>query len=88
MGEQGPPVVKKKDFLTKVIVDHMELQNKCFWRVLSLWCAVLALLESQNALNTGCFETKNGSKNGSKMCFSKQDYTKIWAARTNETSPF
>ena len=52
-----------------MILDHMECQNKCFWRVLSSWWPVLALLKSQNALKKGCF----GTKNGSKMCFSKND---------------
>ena len=51
----------------------MECQNRCFWRVLSSWWLVLALLKSQNALKMGCFRTKKWAKNGSKMCFSKND---------------
>ena len=38
MGQQ-----KKDDFFEKVILDHMECQNKCFWRVLSSLRPVLAL---------------------------------------------
>ena len=60
MGQQGPPGAKKKDFFSKVILDHMECQNKCFWRVLSSWWPVVALLKSQNALKMSCFGTKNG----------------------------
>ena len=59
----------KKKLFSKMIVDHMECQNKCFWRVLSPWCSVLPLLKAQKALKMGCF----GTKNGSKMCFSKND---------------
>ena len=69
MGQQGPPGAKKKDFFSKMIPDHMECQNKCFWRVLSSWWPVLAVLKSPNALKMGYF----GTKNGSKMCFSKND---------------
>ena len=69
MGQQGPPGAKKKVFFSKMILDHMECQNKCFWRVLSSWWPIVALLKSQNALKMGCF----GTKNGSKMGFSKND---------------
>ena len=68
MGHQGPPAAKET-FFSKVIVDHMECQNNCFWRVLSSWWPVLALQKSQNALKMGCF----GTKKELKMCFSKND---------------
>ena len=58
-----------------MILHHMECQNKWFWRVLSLWWPVLALLKSQNALKMGCFATKIWVKNGSKKCFSKNDHS-------------
>ena len=45
-----------------MIVHHMECQNKCFWRILSSWWLVLALLKSQNALKMGCLGTKMGHK--------------------------
>ena len=64
MSQQGPPGAKKKDFLSKMTLDHMECQNKCCWRILSSWWPVLALLKSQNALKMGYFGTKNGSKMG------------------------
>ena len=50
-------------------LDRMECHNKCFGRALSPWWSVLALLKYQNALEMGCFETKNGSK----ICFAKND---------------
>ena len=56
-----------------MILDHMECQIKCFWRVLSSWCSVLALLKSQNALKMGCVGTKNQSKMRQKCVFSKSD---------------
>ena len=65
MGQQGA----KNDFFQKMILDHMECQNKCFWRVLSSWWPVLALLKSQNAMKMGW--TKNGSKMGQKYVFPK-----------------
>ena len=70
MGQQGPPgwtlpgAKKKNDFFQKMILDHMECQNKCFWRVLSSWWPVLALLKYQNASKMGCFGTKKWVKNG------------------------
>ena len=70
MGQQGPPGAKKSLF-AKMIPDHMECQNKCFWRVLSSWLPVLALPNSQNALKIGDFGTKNGSKMGQKCVFQK-----------------
>ena len=51
---------EKKRYFSKMILDHMECQNKCFWRVLSLWWPVLALVKSQKALKMGAFGTKNG----------------------------
>ena len=63
---------KKNDFLKKnMIRDHVECQSKCFWRVVSSWWPVLALLKSPDALKMGCFETKNGSKMGQKCVFPK-----------------
>ena len=62
MVQQGPRGAK-------MILDHMECQNKCFWRVLSSWLPVLALLKIPKCLEMGCF----GTKNGSKMPFSKND---------------
>ena len=62
---------KKIDFFEKMILDHMECQNKCFWRVLSQWWPVVALLKSQNALKMGCFGGGGGraSKTGQKCVF-------------------
>ena len=54
MGHQGPPGAKET-FFSKIIVDHMECQNNCFWRVLNSWWPVLALQKSQNALRMGCW---------------------------------
>ena len=62
MGQQGPLGAQKNDFFSKMILDHMENQNKCFWCILSPWWPVVALLKSQNALKGGGFATKNGSK--------------------------
>ena len=62
MGQQGPPGAKKKRLFSKMIPDHMECQNKCFWCVLSSWWPVLALIKSQNALKMGCFGRKMGQK--------------------------
>ena len=72
MGQQGPPGGKKWLF-SKMILDHMECQNKCFWRVLSLWWPVLGLPKSPKCLENGLFRDKEWVKNGSKMCFSKKD---------------
>ena len=65
MGQQRRPGGQKGLF-SKMILDHMECQNKCFSRVLSAWWPPLALLKSQNALKMGCFGTKKGSKMGQK----------------------
>ena len=54
-------------------MDHMECPKKCFWRVLSSWWPVLALLKSPNALEMDCFGAKNGSKMGQKKSFPKND---------------
>ena len=69
--------VQKKDFFSKMILDHMECQNKCFQRVLSSWWPVLALLnlEKPKGLENGLFCDQKWVKNGSKMCFSKNDPT-------------
>ena len=64
MGQLGPPGAKKKRLFSKMIVDHMECLNKCFWRVLSSLRPVVALLTYLNALKMGRFGTKNGSKTG------------------------
>ena len=70
MSQQGPPCAKN-DIFQKMILDHMECQNNCFWRLLSSWWPVLALLKSQKALKRGCFATKNGTKMGQKCVFPK-----------------
>ena len=70
MGQQGPPG-EENDFFSKMILDHMECQNKPFWRVLSSWWPVLALLKSQNALKMGYFGQKNGSTMAQKCVFPK-----------------
>ena len=46
-----------------MILDHMECQNKCFWRVLSSWWPVLAPQKSHNALKMGCFWDQKWVKN-------------------------
>ena len=56
---------------SKIVLDHMECQNKCFWRVLTLWWPVLSLPESQNALEMGCFATKMGQKRVKNVFFPK-----------------
>ena len=71
MGQQGPLGAKKKRTFSKMIVDHMECQNKYFRRGLSSWWPVVALPKSQNALKMGCFGTINGSKMGQKCAFPK-----------------
>ena len=70
MGQQGPQGAKKTTF-SKMILDHMACQNKCFWCVLSLWWPVVALLKSQNALKMGWFGTKDQSKMDQKCIFPK-----------------
>ena len=61
MGQQGPPSAKKIRF--SKIIDHIECQNKCFWRGLSLWWPVLALIKkSQNALETSFLGQEMGQK--------------------------
>ena len=52
-----------------MFVDHMV----CFLERPSWWWPVLAPLKSQNALKMGSSGTKKRVKNGSKMCFSKND---------------
>ena len=61
----------KKMTFSKITVDHLECQNKCFWCVWSSRWPVLALLKSQNALKMGCIGTKSGSKMGQKCLFPK-----------------
>ena len=68
MGQQRSTGCKKKTFF-KMILEHMECQNKCFWRVLSSWCPFVALPKSGNAPKTGCFCRKKGSKMGQKCVF-------------------
>ena len=55
----------------RVHLIHMQPTFGGFWRILSSWWPVLALLKSQNALKLGCFATKNGSKMGQKCVFPK-----------------
>ena len=71
-----------------MILDHMECQNKWFWRILSSWWPVLALLKSQNALKMECFATKNGSKMGQKKCFSRNDPKPFGVPKQVEWSHF
>ena len=71
MGQQGPPRAKKLLFFSNMIRDHMECQNKCFWRVLSSWWPVLAPLKSQNALKMSFVATENESKMGQKCVVPK-----------------
>ena len=75
MGQQGPLGAKK---FSKMILDHMECQNKCFWRILSPWWPRFGPPKIQKCLENGLFGTKNGSKmgqkwakNGSKWVFPK-----------------
>ena len=70
MGQQGPPRAKKY-FFSNMIRDHMECQNKCFWRGLSSWWPVLAPLKSQNALKMSFVWTENESKMGQKCVVPK-----------------
>ena len=70
MGQRGPTGAKKNLFI-KMILDHMECQNKRFQRVLGWWWPILALLKFQNAPKMGCFGTKKGSKMGENMFFQK-----------------
>ena len=63
----------RKFLFPTMILNHMQCQNKCFWRVLSSWWPVLALLKSQNALKMGCFGAKNGSNMGQKCVFPKMN---------------
>ena len=84
MGQQSPPAAKKY-FFPKMILDHMECQNKCFWRILSSWWPVVALLQSQNAMKMGCFGTRNGSKMGQKCIFPKMIPDQLgWQNKGNE----
>ena len=53
-----------------MILEHMECQNKCFTACFE---PLLAFLKSQNALHMGRFGTNKWVKNGSKICFSKND---------------
>ena len=71
MGQQGPPGAKNMVFFKKMILDHMECQNKCFWHIWSSWWPFWALLNSQNALKMGCLWTKKGSKMHQKCVFPK-----------------
>ena len=71
IGQQGPPGAKKRIF-SKMILDHMECPNTCFWRVLSSFWPILALLKSQIALKMGYFAAKNGSKMGQKWVIPKK----------------
>ena len=55
--------LKKRFFFSKMILHHMECQNKYFWRILSSWWPVLPpLLKSQNALKMGFLGPKMGQK--------------------------
>ena len=83
MGQQGPPGAKKRLF-SKMILDHMECQNKCFWHILSPWWPVSAPPKSQNALKMGSFEVKNGST----MCLSKNDPRAFGVHKQVKWAPF
>ena len=80
MGPNGVNTVHRVQiFFLQKCQHHMPKQ--VFWCILSSWWAVLALLESQNALKMGQkfifqdfkFWDEKWVKNGSKRCFSKND---------------
>ena len=56
-----------------MILDHMQCQNKCFWHVLTSWWPIVALLKSQKCLENLLFCDQKLVKNGSKMCFPKNE---------------
>ena len=68
--QQGPPGAKKVTFFKNDLGPH-GMPKQVFWARFELVVPVVALLESQNALKMGCFETKNGSKMGQKWVFRK-----------------
>ena len=56
-----------------MILDQMECQNKCFWRVLSSRVAYFGPPKIPKCLENGLLRDKKWVKNGSEMWFSKND---------------
>ena len=73
MGQQGPPGAKKKRLLSKMIVDHMECQNKCFLAHFEFVVARFGPPKIPNCLENGLIWDKKWVKRGSKMWFSKNN---------------
>ena len=70
-GTKNGSKMGEKRVFPKVILDHSGCSNKSFGSILNPWCRVLAHGKSQNALERGWFNTKNGSKLGEKRNFRK-----------------
>ena len=73
MGQQGPPGAKKKGHFSKRILDHIECQDKCFLAHFEVVVACLGTREIPKCLQNGPLCNQNRVKNGSKLCFSKND---------------
>ena len=56
-----------------MIVDHMECQNKYFWRIFEVVVARCGPPKIPKCLENGLFGDRKWVKNGLKMCFSKKD---------------
>ena len=71
MGQQGPPAAQK-GFVSKMIVDHMECQNKCFLAHFEFVVARFGPPKIPNCLETGLFwDKKLGQKRVKNVFFQK-----------------
>ena len=71
-GQQGH-LDPKNAFSQKMILDHVGCQNKCFWHVLSLQLPFFGPPKIPKCLENGLFWGEQSIKNGSKICFPKND---------------
>ena len=69
--------MQKNDFFQKMILDHLECQNKCFLARLELMVARFGPPKIPKCIENGLLWDKKWVKNGSKMCFSKNDPTPL-----------
>ena len=72
MGQQGPPGAKKKTFFKNDHGPH-GMPKQVFLARLELVVARFGPPKIPNCLENGLFWDKRWIKNGSKMCFSKND---------------
>ena len=82
-------VQKKNRIFSKMILDHMACQNKCFWGVVGSWWPPFDPPKLPKCLENGLFfGTKKWLQSGSKMCFSKNEPRPFGVHKQVKCAPF